>query len=206
MVEQRSDHDAEALQSRISAFTVLAAEDSLAVHGEDYRRVMFAGMEGADLAWVLVFALDDRGFPIVFEVQESGDGGVGRIFAVRSLESAAAAAFGPPLPGRRFSVEADKACAPNTIVARIVEDGPEPMGPYVYYRPAGTPGVTTLLCRCSPAQVNMFSASQDYQLEIVSPEEFRRITAGIHSPSLQLDRRLRIPPGFGKEEPAAPSR
>jgi hypothetical protein len=81
------------------ALTILTAEDSVAIHGVEYRCISFAGFESgsctnSDPAWILRLTLDDLGFPMVFEVQEPRDGGVDRVFAARSLESAAAATFG----------------------------------------------------------------------------------------------------------------
>ena len=56
------------------------------------------------------------------------------------------------------------AAAPDVVVAGIVEDGPIPMGPYVYVD-AADQRVTTLLCRCSPSQVDRITDTGYYQLE-----------------------------------------
>ncbi|MFO1512558.1 MAG: hypothetical protein U1F83_06550 [Verrucomicrobiota bacterium] len=53
---------------------------------------------------------------------------VGHHYAAQSLELAARAQFGPPLPGRKFSLSAVWRKRP-TVVANVISDGPLPMGP-----------------------------------------------------------------------------
>lgn len=112
--------------------------------------------------------LDPDGFPLVWEVVQSGDAGaltqgLQILYVSRSLELAAADRFGPPLPGRRHSTEPELNDAPHSVVARIIEDGPMPLGPYVYM--AGDTGrVTTLHCRCSESQMDDVLESTYYEL------------------------------------------
>ena len=73
-------------------------------------------------------------------------------------------AFGDPLPGRRFSIERAADEAPDVVVARIIDDGPVPMGPYVYLNAPPSRAVTTVLCRCSPSQVEAFIETRHYDL------------------------------------------
>lgn len=106
--------------------------------------------------------LGEDGFPLVWEVLDSR-GQAEAIFVSASLERAAAEAFGGPLPGRRYAVErrvANDAAAP---VVRVLDDGPIPMGPYIYFD-SETRGVTTLLCRCMPSQVQRFVETKYYDL------------------------------------------
>ena len=106
--------------------------------------------------------LGEDGFPLVWEVLGSR-GEAEAIFVSASLERAAGEAFGGPLPGRRYAVErrvANDAAAP---VVRVLDDGPIPMGPYIYFD-AETRGVTTLLCRCMPSQVQRFVETKYYDL------------------------------------------
>lgn len=106
--------------------------------------------------------LGEDGFPLVWEVLGCR-GQAETIFVSASLERAAVEAFGGPLPGRRYTVErriANKGAAP---VVRVLEDGPIPMGPYIYFD-AKTHGVTTLLCRCMPSQVQRFVGTKYYDL------------------------------------------
>ena len=57
------------------------------------------------------------------------------------------------------------------VVARVLADGPMAMGPFVYLTEPGLE-VTTLLCRCMPAQVDDFFANTYYELiENGSPGE-----------------------------------
>ena len=84
-------------------------------------------------------------------------------FVSLSLEAAAAAEFGKPLPGRRYAIERSVEAAPDVIVARVIDDGPIPMGPIVYLS-AGTREVSTLICRCMPAQAGKLVATRTYDL------------------------------------------
>jgi len=82
----------------------------------------------------------------------------------QSLEAAAQTEFGKALPGRRYAIERGLDEAPATIVARVIDDGPIAMGPFVYLS-AGRRVVSTLLCRCMPAQVRKIVATGNYDLE-----------------------------------------
>ena len=113
--------------------------------------------------------LGDDGFPIVVEAWAS-QGVVGGeniphvLFVSRSFEALASEQFGPPLSGRRYSVERGIDETPDIVAAGLIEDGPIPMGPYVYLD-AKVKSVTTLLCRCSPSQVNRFVETDYYELQ-----------------------------------------
>jgi hypothetical protein len=104
--------------------------------------------------------LNHTGDPAIWEVLAE-DSNRALIFVSQSLESAAQAQFGPPLSGRRFSIEGSQSQAPRVIVARVLEDGPIPMGPLVYLR-AGL-SVGTLTCRCMPAQAKRLVCTKVYE-------------------------------------------
>ncbi|MFH1109147.1 MAG: hypothetical protein V1790_08145 [Planctomycetota bacterium] len=53
---------------------------------------------------------------------------------------------------------------PDVVVARLIDDGPAPMGPYVYLNAPPGRAVTTVLCRCSPSQVEAFIETRYYDL------------------------------------------
>ena len=103
------------------------------------------------------------GFPLVWEVL-STDARTTVLFVAESLEQAARRQFGDPLLGRRFAVERAADETPDVVVARIIDDGPVPMGPYVYLNAPPDRAVTTVLCRCSPSQVEEFIQTQYYDL------------------------------------------
>lgn len=106
--------------------------------------------------------LDSSGRPVIWEVL--ADGTSRRIvFVAESLERKAAAAFGGPLPGRRYAVEADTRSAPDVVVARVIDDGPVPMGPILYVE-GSTHEVRTLICRCMPAQATSVVDTRVYRL------------------------------------------
>ncbi len=86
------------------------------------------------------------------------------LFVSQSLEEAAKREFGDPLPRRTFSVERAVAEARDVVVVRVIDDGPVPMGPYVYLSTVPRRDITTVLCRCSPSQVDEFVATGYYDL------------------------------------------
>jgi hypothetical protein len=148
--------------------------------------------------------LGQDGLPLVWEAL-STDTRTRVLFIAESLEQAARREFGEPLPGRRFSIERAADEAPDVVVARIIDDGPVPMGPYVYLNAPPSRAVTTVLCRCSPSQVEAFIETRYYDLlplETIDPtsrglmrwvgtlvyDESRRA-----APGKSLDRILRWP-------------
>ncbi len=102
--------------------------------------------------------LDADGFPLVWEAG-------GHVYVSRWMEDTAFNEFGPPMPGRKYSIESAHPvyCGGGVIVPRILDDGPVPMGPFVYLR-AGDQSVSTLLCRCMPSQVDEFVETVEYEL------------------------------------------
>lgn len=106
--------------------------------------------------------LDSQGLPVIMEVL-SQDAGMTAIYVNESLEARALEAHGPPLPGRRFSIESAVADYPNLVVANVIADGPMPMGPFVYQR-SGSRAVTALICRCMPSQFDRSILDAEYEL------------------------------------------
>lgn len=109
------------------------------------------------------------GYPIVWEVL-ANDTERSVVFVSRSLERASGEAFGAVLAGRRFAVERSVDEQPDVVVARVLEDGPIPMGPFVYLQ-ARTRAVTTLLCRCMAAQMSNIVVNEYYDLVELSALE-----------------------------------
>ena len=109
----------------------------------------------------LRITLAQDGFPLVWEALSS-DTRTMVLFIAESLEQAARREFGDPLPGGRFSIERAADETPDVVVARIIDDGPVPMGPYVYLNAPPSRAVTTVLCRCSPSQVEAFLETRYY--------------------------------------------
>lgn len=106
--------------------------------------------------------LDADGFATYWEVlTPSGSPSV--LFVAKSIEEAAEREFGAVEPGRRFAVELPVDAAPKTVVARILSDGPQPMGPFAYID-GRSHDITTLLCRCMASQIDAFRDNVYYQL------------------------------------------
>jgi hypothetical protein len=143
--------------------------------------------------------LTSDGFPAIWEICSDGAKRY-VIFVSKSLETAAGRLHGPPLAGRRFAVEPSAHEHPNVVVARVLDDGPQPMGPYVYLdRESLT--VTTLLCRCMPPQVDQFAPNIYYQIvpvgDINELTESRLLPQDLGlPPASQLTTALRLPVEF----------
>ena len=106
--------------------------------------------------------LDTRGQPAVWEVL-ADTSGLRLIFVSQRVEGLAAGQFGKPWPGRRFTVERAVSEFPGVVVPRVLDDGPVAMGPIIYLQ-EGTRDVTTVICRCMPAQVKRLVATQTFDL------------------------------------------
>jgi hypothetical protein len=106
--------------------------------------------------------LNSAGQPVIWEVLADSSG-LALIFVSQSLEAVATARFGKPLPERRHAIERSLEEAPNVVVARVIDDGPVAMGPIVYLR-TGTCDVSTLICRCMPAQAKTLRTTTVYDL------------------------------------------
>ena len=105
--------------------------------------------------------LDSEGLPLIWETL-ANDQPTRVIFASRRLETLSKQQHGPPPPGRRHSLETALTGEPGAIVARVLEDGPVPMGPIVHLLRDGTIG--TLTCRCMPSQADNFVETLPYDL------------------------------------------
>ena len=106
--------------------------------------------------------LNSAGQPAIWEVL--ADSSRAKLFFVsRNLEAAAMGEFDKPLPGRRFAAERSVEAAPDVVIARVVDDGPVAAGPIVYLS-ADTRAVSTLICRCMPAQARKLLTTSTYDL------------------------------------------
>ncbi len=112
--------------------------------------------------------------PLVWQVLDNRDGPT-VLYVSTELEKAAAEQFGPPLSGRKYSIERGLDEKPNVVVARVIESGPVPMGPYVYLS-ADDQSVTSIVCRCMSSQVNEFVETKYYDLDNLMRMESKRGT------------------------------
>jgi len=171
--------------------------------GSQYQQVTFVwnrldsnSMRGAEpTPQGIRITLNTSGSPVIWEVLVDNSGG-NLIFVSQSLETAALKEFGPPLPGRRFAIESSFENAPNTIVARVIEDGPVPMGPIVHLV-AGSRNVSTLICRCMPTQAKNLLATQTYELRPIAESQMRPALPALKADvATRLLHGMRIPPDF----------
>jgi len=106
--------------------------------------------------------LGSAGEPVIWEVLADSSG-LKLVYVSEKLEAAAKAEVGPPLPGRKYAVDRSLADAPNSVVVRVIDDGPAPMGPIVYLS-AGNRDVSTVTCRCMAAQAKVLVTTRTYEL------------------------------------------
>jgi len=136
--------------------------------------------------------LNTSGSPVIWEVLADNSSGE-LIFVSQSLEAAALKSFGAPLAGRRFAIESSLETASNAIVARVIEDGPLPMGPIVHLN-AGSHNVSTLICRCMPTQTKNLLATETYELRPLRESKLNPAFAKTGEPSIaRIKRVLRLP-------------
>jgi len=183
-----------------------AASDSVELQGKLHARFTYlwhypAGAPGTNrdacpLQGVRI-TLDARGQPAIWEVMTDASR-ASLIFVAHSLETAAAVEFGRPLAGRRYAVENSLADAPDVVVARVIEDGPVPMGPFVYLN-ADTRSVATVICRCMPVQADQLLATTVYELLSLD----RDLPAALMDPAR---RPSKFPPAFWPTEASSAQR
>ncbi len=154
---------------------------------------------GQPLAQAVRMTLDSHGSPVIWEVLDCREGYV-VVFVAKSLESAALQTYGAVLPGRRYAVERSVEEQPNVIVAGALEDGPEPMGPFVYLD--DTCRINTILCRCMPARFENAIETITYRIETLDgsgSEPGRTEKPSWHgewqAPNW-IEQALRLPPHF----------
>ncbi len=142
------------------------------IHSIDHEQVVYfwryphrvdepekASLEGRGVR----ITLGSDGSPLVWEALSTNSNT--RVFFVsEGLELAAVREFGGPLPGRRYAVEPALDETQNVVIARVLDDGPVPMGPYVYLNAPPKREVTTVLCRCMPSQADEFVETLGYDL------------------------------------------
>jgi hypothetical protein len=189
--------------------------DAVSLRGKPHGRVTYLWSYSADpvppptlpLQGVRI-TLNSAGQPAIWEIlADTSEAEL--IFAARSLEEAALAEFGKPLPGRKFALERSREEAPRAIVPRVIDDGPVPMGPILYLRDRSR-AVATLICRCMPAQGGSVSGTVNYRFRLGglaapgSPLELARertrtrasFWPGEAHTNERLERCLRLPKSF----------
>ena len=134
--------------------------------------------------------LNSHGHPVIWEVlNESQHRQV--IFVARSLEEKAKSQFTNACPSRQFVVEQPTEITPRTVVARIVEDGPVPMGPAAYVE-QGTRDIAAILCRCMPPESTNVLTTSSYTLA-PRPDKEAKKHGGI-AKAMPLSSALRVLP------------
>lgn len=144
--------------------------------------------QGSLAAQGVRITLNSAGAPAIWEVL-ADTRGAQVIFVSQSVETQASREFGAAQGGRRFAVERALNESPRTVVARVIEDGPMPMGPIVYLR-GDTHDVTTVICRCMDSQARELASQLEYQLKM-DQHVARKLSTSALPDSL-----LRLPKAF----------
>lgn len=196
--------DQEEVDSGNQAGIVYACSDHIIIGDARHDRVSYYWRWGgggtlveksghATLSWQgvrITIGLD--GFPLVWEVLNSGER-VAQLYVSESAEAAAKQAYGAPQQGTRFAIERSPEDMSRPVVVNVLSDGPVPMGPYIYLA-QGSHEVTTILCRCSPSQMNEVVESRWYDLQ---PGDGAEVSSGLEFQEWRpLHERLRWPAGL----------
>jgi hypothetical protein len=112
----------------------------------------------------VVITVDLEGWPVLTEVLATTSSRV--FFVTERLERAAEQEFGAALRHRKFAIERSSRSVPGIVVARVIQDGPMPMGPMLYVT-RNQQTVTTVLCRCMPAQLKSIEGPRNYELVMI---------------------------------------
>ena len=193
--------------------TIFFEPDSVQIHGKTHTRFTYlwfypqarqSSKEKKLLQQGVRITLDSAGLPAIWEVLADSSGAE-LIFVSQSLETAARKEYGKPLPGRHHAIERSLKEAPKAVVARVLDDGPVPMGPIVYLN-AETRSVSAVICRCMPVQAKNLLSARLYDLAPMAniPPEISSATAstptGLWPRNGRTERRLekvlRLPKNF----------
>lgn len=157
----------------VSKPTIYCDISTATLHGENHRQVTYVWWYSSDklehqslhnAVWRgYRMTLDLDGFPMIWEVLGNRSE-LSVLFVSKTLEEAAAKQFGSPLAERRFSIERSIKDRPKVIVARVLDDGPQPMGPFVYLS-AEDRTINTIICRCMPSQIRNFIDNMNYEIQ-----------------------------------------
>ncbi len=104
--------------------------------------------------------VDGRGLPMVWEVLADATG-QRVLYVSEKLEQAARRRHGEPERGHALERGVDELS--DVVVARVLADGPVPMGPWIYLE-SGAGDVISLICRCMPSQASGPLERIDYRL------------------------------------------
>lgn len=141
---------------------------------------------------ILRMTLDSRGYPAVYEVF-TGKGVLVALHVSLGLEQSAEREHGPPLPGRKYSIERAPQESTGTVLAGVVKEGPVAMGPLAYLdSPARK--IVALTCRCSPSRIEKADGSHRY--ELIELERGQGEAPGDLPPTGQALGNLRFPGEF----------
>jgi len=185
--------------------TVFFSEGEVWLNGQAHGQVSYAWRREDDSptskrrpTWQGIrITLSAAGQPVIWEVLADSTGAE-LVFVSQSFEAVVQRECGPALAGRRFAVERAVGEAPKVVVARVIDDGPVPMGPLVHLH-AATGDVNTLICRCMTAQARQLAGQGQYFLlprEACYIPPGNGLWPGVEPAGAALARKLRLPANF----------
>jgi hypothetical protein len=195
--------DNESAAAKPAPKTLYSAVSSVELGGEQFDQVTFAWTyngERSDPQSVcgrlrgVRITIDNDGYPLIWEALSDGTDRL-PVFVAESLEQEAKTTFGEPQSGARVALEQKPRPAAEAVIVGTVEQGPVPMGPYVYLSSAPQRTITTILCRCSPSQVDEFIATAEYDLQPLKALEHKCPDLLKRLQSSRLETMLRWPRG-----------
>lgn len=193
-----------------SASTIYWHMDTVELQGSPHARLAYiwfypvAGLAETNqfVAQGVRITLDSNGRPSIWEILGK-QSGTTILYVSNSFEQKARQEYGAPLPGAFHASDAGNT---NTVIARLLEDAPVPMGPIVHVNSGGD--MTSVICRCMPTQVNSLGGSGTYKLvpfAIAPPMRRSEISAPKSNDvafwpgcdrNIGLDHHLRVPRQF----------
>jgi len=160
------------LRTELTQPVVYYETDSLTLNGKSFPRLSYRWNyslpEKKNLrlrrlsAQGVRLTMDSTGAPVIWEILDDTSG-LSLVFVAESLERRAREKFKRPLPGRKYVIENAVTNRLGPVVARVIQDGPVPMGPSVYLV-YGTRDALTVICRCMPPQAVRLEDTLTYQL------------------------------------------
>jgi hypothetical protein len=179
---------------------VYTTEGEVTLHGQSHAQLTYfwvypkSGHANKLSVEGIRLTLDSAGQPVIWEVlSENAESRT--TFVAESLEEAARNQYGTPLPERRYSVEGRSTSALCPMVARLVDNSSVPMGPMIYLQ-AQPRMITTVLCRCMPAQVKSVTTTAYYELLPEAALEALSTSGHMSFGNSSLEHCLRLPTTF----------
>lgn len=162
--------------------TVCFARQSVTIRNVEFSQYLYIwryppdftrGRAMCDSGFDLQITLSTSGTPLVFELFPTSSK-YRIVYVSTPLEASAMKEFGQPLLGRNFAIERSTSETPNFVVAGTINDGPMPLGPYIYLSAAPRREIVAVTCRCEKSLAKSFWAEPRYDMKLLESAELGR--------------------------------